>query len=205
MNLVNNNYQTNGGLFGHCLRRIIHLGMIAIPIIYYWYSNTIFPLLKLTIDQWVSLIAIFAVIFEIIRIHEGWLFIGQRSYEKKQISSVTWTTFSIAIVLLTAPKIGYMHAAIGAPLIWSLSIVDPLLGELRKHTVSKNFIYLIGFIVITSIWCLAAYWLLTPWLLVPFIIPITLFAEQLKIIIDDNALILLMPLATVFLLMPWIS
>ena len=57
----------------------------------------------------------------------GWTIVGQRSYEAKQVSALAWGALGVGMVFLLTPEPEYAY-----PLILSLSLGDPLLGELRR-------------------------------------------------------------------------
>lgn len=198
-------HQTQGGTTGHWFRRLIHLTMAIVPVIYYWFATSIADFFHLTINQIVSLCILIILLLETFRLYQGWTVFGQRDYEAKQISAFAWSGFSVCLVLLIAPKFGLHGAAIGAPLIWSMGFADPLMGECRRKNDANYWSLIAGFIVVALVWLFAIFYLHTPWLLLPFIAPLTVFAESIKTnVIDDNALMLLVPLAAIFILLPWI-
>lgn len=193
-----------GNAYGHWLRRLVHVAILLIPIIYYWYGPNLQQWLGITPDQIISLIVMLAVIFEIIRLRNGWLILGQRHYEKNHVSAFAWTVMSTGLVLLIAPKIGQHHAAIGLPLLWSLAFADPIMGELRRAVVGPGWVFFIGIVIVLLVWLAGYFWLGSPWYLLPIVVPVTVAAEWIKSnTIDDNALMLLVPLACIILLLPW--
>ncbi|MGE3919561.1 MAG: hypothetical protein AB7F64_01220 [Gammaproteobacteria bacterium] len=200
-----NTYETHGGTLGHWARRMFHLSMFFIPFFYYW-GNIYFPtLIDPVKNQTVSAIVLIILLFEFIRYRNGWTLFGQRSYEAKQISALAQTTLAVGIVLLISPKIGLYQAAIGTPLICALALTDPLMGELRKLHFSYYWILNLGLLCITIVWILSVIVLHTPWILLPFVIPLTILGEVIKTpIVDDNLLMLFFPLLAVILIMPWI-
>ena len=144
---------TIGGRRGHVLRRITHLSMIILPFIYYWHGNQIAELVTEIIEietsrEGVVLIALsLLVIIEAIRLFFGIAILGQRTYEKRQISALAWGGNTVCLCLLFAPLGGYKEAYIGLPIIFTISIVDPLLGETRRIFESDKLVILIAFIV----------------------------------------------------------
>lgn len=193
-----------GGSLGYWSRRIIHIAIGLIPIIYYWERVRVEKFFILSMDQIISIIVALVIALDIIRQKRGWLIFGQRHYEVKQFSAFAWTIFSVGLVLLAAPKIGVNGASIGMPLIWALCLTDPLMGEFRKKRFSTATILLCGSIVVASVWLISIIWLGSPWWFIIFIVPITVMAEWYKMSwIDDNAVILLLPLAIIFFLLPW--
>jgi hypothetical protein len=193
-----------GGSLGYWSRRIIHIAIGFIPILYYWEKTPVENFFLLSLEQIISIIVVLIITLDIARQKRGWLIFGQRHYEAKQFSALAWTTFAVGLVLLSAPKIGVNDAGVGAPIIWALCLTDPLMGEFRKKKFSKAIILLSGSLVVTSIWLISVIWLATPWWFIIFLVPVTVMAEWFKIPgIDDNAVILLLPLAVIFFLLPW--
>tara|TARA_B000000532_G_scaffold110369_1_gene88599 strand:- start:6841 stop:7476 length:636 start_codon:yes stop_codon:yes gene_type:complete len=192
---------TIGGARGHVLRRITHLSMIILPFIYYWHGNQIAELVTEIIEietsrEGVVLIALsLLVIIEAIRLFFGIAILGQRTYEKRQISALAWGGISVCICFLFAPLGGYKDAYIGLPIIFTISIVDPLLGEARRIFESDKLVILLAFIVGFLIWILSSLLLQTPMWLSLIMPPLAIASEwpSLKYI-DDNATMILIPL-----------
>lgn len=192
---------TIGGRRGHVLRRITHLSMMILPFIYYWYGNQIAEQVTKIIEietsrEGVVLIALsLLVIIEVIRLFFGIAILGQRTYEKRQISALAWGGISVCLCFLFAPLGGYKEAYIGLPIIFTISIVDPLLGETRRLFESDKLVILIAFIVGFLIWMLSSLFLQTPFWLSLIMPPLAIASEwpSLKYI-DDNATMILIPL-----------
>ena len=192
---------TIGGRRGHVLRRITHLSMIILPFIYYWYGNQIAEQVTKIIEietsrEGVVLIALsLLVIIEVIRLFFGIAILGQRTYEKRQISALAWGGISVCLCFLFAPLGGYKEAYIGLPIIFTISIVDPLLGETRRIFESDKLVILIALIVGFLIWILSSFFLQTPIWLSLIMPPLAIASEwpSLKYI-DDNATMILIPL-----------
>jgi len=192
---------TIGGRRGHVLRRITHLSMMILPFIYYWYGNQIAEQVTKIIEietsrEGVVLIALsLLVIIEVIRLFFGIAILGQRTYEKRQISALAWGGISVCLCFLFAPLGGYKEAYIGLPIIFTISIVDPLLGETRRIFESDKLVILIAFIVGFLIWMLSSLFLQTPIWLSLIMPPLAIASEwpSLKYI-DDNATMILIPL-----------
>ena len=124
-----------GGFTGHALRRATHMVMALIPLIFYARGVEISDYLGMNPDQLVSSIIITLIIIEALRIKMGIVIIGQREYEAKQISALAWGGFAVALALLIAPdngKTGLESGLYGIPLIFGLTFVDPIMGEIRK-------------------------------------------------------------------------
>ena len=190
-----------GGMSGHVLRRFIHLGMSFLPWLYFQYGEDVADFVSLTLDEIVSTIIIVAVLGETLRLRMGWTIFGQRTYEARQVSALAWGAFAVGLVFLLTPDPAYAY-----PLILSLSLGDPLLGELRRKGMTTNNVITLGMLGIAVIWLACAFWFETPWLLVLFIAPICVAAEWPRLTyIDDNATMLLIPLAVVLVLEPFLG
>ena len=198
---------TIGGTKGHVFRRVIHISMMILPIIYYWYGHRIGEFFTHlsgieTTRETVVLIALsLLVIVELGRLFLGIAIFGQRTYEKKQISALAWGGISICLCFLFAPLGGYKEAYIGLPIIFTISIVDPLLGETRKMFDSVKLIISIALLAGILIWVLSSIFLETPWWLSLIMPPLAIASEwpSLKYI-DDNATMILIPLIASLLL-----
>ena len=188
-------YETKGGAFGHISRRFIHVAIIFIPLIYYhWF-------LKITSSvafaHHIIILAMLAVVIaEVLRLKFQLVLFAQRSHEQSHVSSFAWTMISVGFVLLLAPKASYAVAIVAC-----CAIVDPLMGELKIKIGKSVGLFLIGLLAALLIWifCMAHYhesiW-------IAFLIaPITIACEWpvLKWI-DDNALMMLVPLIMVLAL-----
>ena len=174
---------TRGGWFGHWARRGLHVGMILVPWVYYTYRIP-------SIVLWLLLFVV--VVVEVIRFIWGIQFFGQRAHEVKRISSFAWGAVSLFLVLLlTQPMFAY-------PIVAACALVDPLLGELRRFSLSSWLIALIGILFIVGLWLLAWQWCGTPWWWSIIMGPLIVAAEWPNIKwIDDNAMMQLAPLIVV--------
>ena len=91
------------------------------------------------------------------------------------------------------------------PLILSLSLGDPFLGEVRRKGYDARSVFVIGSIFILAIWLSCAYFIDTKVWICLIIAPICVAAEWPRLRwIDDNATMLLIPLSVVILLVPWL-
>ena len=190
-----------GGVPGHLLRRGIHLAMSFLPFLYFEFGEDVADMVSLTLEQVVSCVILIAIVGESLRLRMGWTIVGQRSYEAKQVSALAWGALGVGMVFLLTPDAAYAY-----PLILSLSLGDPLLGELRRKGVSTQNVILAGVLGIAIIWAGCAYLVETPWLLVPLMAPICVAAEWPRLrYIDDNATMLLIPLAVVLIFDPFLG
>ena len=190
-----------GGVSGHLLRRGIHLAMSFLPFLFFEYGEDVADMASLTLEQVVSCVILLAVFGEALRLRMGLTVVGQRSYEAKQVSALAWGALGVGMVFLLTPDPAYAY-----PLILSLSLGDPLLGELRRKGSSTQTVILAGVIGIAVIWAGCAILVETPWLFVPLMAPICVAAEWPRLrYIDDNATMLLIPLAVVLIFDPFLG
>ena len=190
-----------GGMSGHVLRRGIHLAMSFLPFLYFEFGEDVADAISLTLEQVVSSVILIAIFGEALRLKMGWTIVGQRSYEAKQVSALAWGALGVGMVFLLTPEPEYAY-----PLILSLSLGDPLLGELRRKGVSTQTVILAGTLGIAVIWAACAVLVATPWVLVPLMAPICVAAEWPRLrYIDDNATMLLIPLTVVLILEPFLG
>ena len=190
-----------GGVSGHLLRRGIHLAMSFLPFLYFEFGEDVADRVSLTLEQVVSCVILLAIFGEALRLRMGWTVVGQRSYEAKQVSALAWGALGVGMVFLLTPDPAYAY-----PLILSLSLGDPLLGELRRKGSSTQTVILAGVLGIAVIWAGCAYLVETPWLFVPLMAPICVAAEWPRLrYIDDNATMLLIPLAVVLIFDPFLG
>ena len=89
-----------GGFGGHAFRRLTHISMFTIPLLYYQSGNEIASYVGLNPQQFVSLVCITILLIEAIRLKSGVVIIGQREYESTQISALAWGALSVSLVFL---------------------------------------------------------------------------------------------------------
>ena len=199
-----------GGKGGHIFRRIFHVGMAAIPWTYYAHGETISDLVSLSSPVKVAAILGMCVfIFEMIRIRFGILIVGQREYEKHQFSALAWGAMSIALTFVAlSPWVGDegTHAGwLAIPIILALTFGDPAMGEARRMGLDSRSVFAIGTIVCAMTWLACGYFFGTPYWMALLMGPLTTAAEWPKLKwIDDNATMVLIPLASVLLLAPFL-
>lgn len=186
----------------HYLRRSIHLTVAIYPFLYYWYKDIISAFLRVDVNYLIVLLVIAVLIIDSFRIRKRRLIISQREYEKHVISSLAWTTVAVSFVLLFAPRIGVQGAGIGVPLILSLAVADPLMGESRILNCPKYIVALVGLVSVALVWLVSFFYLQTPWQLIPLIAPLTVAAEMYSVAwVDDNAMMLLVPLLVLMIIL----
>ena len=90
------------------------------------------------------------------------------------------------------------------PLILSLSLGDPFLGEVRRKGLDSKTVFICGSIFITLIWIASTMQVSTPLWMAFVMGPLCVAAEWPRLRwIDDNATMLLIPMSVVILLLPW--
>ncbi len=200
-----------GGKGGHLLRRTFHISMSILPWLYYWEGENItnwfnsLSGLEMSKEMIASSMVFALILGESIRLKMGITIYGQRDYEAEQVSALAWGAFAVGMVCLTCPETGLKGAALGAPLILSLSLGDPALGEMRRSGMDEKKVMLYGTLFLALIWGAGAVWLETPWWLIPLFAPLGVLAEKPRLRwIDDNATMLLIPLGLAILIGPWL-
>jgi len=204
VSLTNPVNESVGGFRGHIFRRSVHLLMFLFPLMYYVWGVYLENLIGVDKDVVVIIVVLIAGIGETIRVNIGFTIFGQRDYESKQVSALAWGGLSIGTCLLFAPKGGLYFAYIGLPIIFSLTFIDPYLGELRRLDFSSNFVMSSGLILAWMIWFACWNCLGTPWWIALIMGPITIASEWPRFKwIDDNATMVLFPLIVALMLSPF--
>ena len=188
-----------GGMRGHLLRRGIHLSMSLLPFIYFAYGEHVADALGLSLDQVVASVLLVAMTGEGIRLRLGFTVFGQRDYEANQISALAWGAIGVGMVFLLAPTEAYAW-----PLILSLSLGDPLMGELRRKGMASRNVMLVSTLALLAIWLVAWAQFGTPLWMALLLAPVCMASEWPRLTyIDDNATMVLIPLALVLILEPF--
>ena len=181
------NHATKGGAIAHIARRFFHVAMIAVPFFYYYFLIHQAPqkILRLCILAFIFLV----FLFEKFRIRARLVLFAQRLHEASHISAFAWTMLSLGIILFFAP------VYLAVPIVTCCALVDPLLGEMRLHHINKITTFLTGVFVALMIWIVCAFVYHFPVWVGAIIAPITVAVEWPSFKwIDDNALMLLVPL-----------
>lgn len=188
-----------GGMRGHLLRRGIHLSMIGIPYLYFSHGESVAEAIGVSLAQVVAGVVLIALVLEGIRLKIGLTVFGQRDYEANQVSALAWGAVGIGFVLLLVPEEAYAW-----PLIASLALGDPLMGELRRKDIPDRQVMIYATLLILAIWLVAVAQFGTPIWLAILLAPVCMISEWPRLTyIDDNATMLLIPLALVLLLEPF--
>ena len=190
-----------GGMYGHMFRRGFHIGMSIIPFIYFEFGEKIADYFSVTVIQVVSFLTLVLVFGEALRLKLGITIFGQRDYESKQVSALAWGGFAVGMTFLILPE----HPEFVWPLILSLSLGDPFLGEIRRMGLESKAVFLYGSIFIALIWIACSFQVDTPLWMAVVMGPLCVAAEWPRLRwVDDNATMLLIPLAAVIMLVPWL-
>ena len=190
-----------GGMYGHIFRRIFHISMFLIPIAYFEVGESFSESLGLTLPEVVSTVILIAIFGEALRLKFSFTIFGQREYEANQVSALAWGGLAIGMVLLLVPVKEYAY-----PLILSLAFGDPFMGEIRRRGAETKQVIISSIVFISVIWLACWYLFCTPWWLAFIFAPICAFAEMPRLrYIDDNATMLLIPLAGILILEPFIG
>ena len=190
-----------GGMYGHLFRRGFHVGMSLIPLAFYEYGEKLSDFVSMSELQLVSVMILTLVFAEAVRLKLGITIFGQRDYESKQVSALAWGAFAVGMTFMTLSE----YPELVWPLILSLSLGDPFLGELRRKGLDSQRVFVIGSIFIALIWVATWHFVETPIILAVLMGPLCVAAEWPRLRwIDDNATMLLIPLSAAILLVPWL-
>jgi len=177
----------------HLLRRIIH-SMTWIVLVYYLLPEQIFGYYKRSL---LIILVVSILGFEGLRLYNEWHIFGMRDYEKKQIAAYAWAAMAAGIALVLFP----MHLNIVCFI--GMGVVDPLIGELKYH--APQFYPYIPLLT----WGIIAVIILH--VFTPYTFALILFlsiigsltaisAEYPSIIIDDDFLMVIVPLLILYLI-----
>ena len=197
-----------GGMGGHAFRRLTHVSMASIPYLYYVHGERISSYFSLQAREFVSAICILILVTELVRLRTGIVIVGQREYESSQISALAWGALAVALAILVAPEgeNGTMEAGkYGAPIILGMTLVDPVMGEIKRTQKNLRMAIFSGLIVSYTVWIGCHFWIGTELIAALLLAPLTVFGEILPTReIDDNATMVLFPLAGLVLLLPFL-
>ena len=187
-------YSTLGGLFGHYLRRLIHLScLVGLTVLFYQFSPTWATWSGLRVSSLLAVIFVLVVAVECLRLRCGWLFIAQREHERHQPSSAAMSLIGLCVVGWVAPSAAYAYMIVA-----TAALIDPLIGELKRHAVSH--VYLLALLGAWLIWIGGAVCFIgVSWWLVALVPPVTVLVEKpCWRYLDDNFLMLAVPAAMVW-------
>ena len=201
MELTNPVDHSVGGMGGHVLRRMIHLAIAGIPWLYFTQGESISELFSIEPIQLVSLVVIALVVFEAFRLKIGFTVFGQRDYEAKQVSALAWGGVAIGIALLALREQEYAY-----PLIVSLALGDPILGELRRKEFDIKIVVGVTTFALFVVWISYAI-IFDSSLIIAILLPgVCVAAEYPRLRwIDDNATMIFIPLMLLLVLIPLVG
>lgn len=201
MELTNPVDHSVGGMGGHVLRRSIHLAIAGIPWLYFTHGESISELFSIEPIQLVSLVVIALVVFEAFRLKIGFTVFGQRDYEAKQVSALAWGGVAIGIALLALREPEYAY-----PLIVSLALGDPILGELRRKEFDIKIVVGVATLALFVVWISYAI-IFDSSLIIAILLPgVCVAAEWPRLRwIDDNATMIFIPLMLLLVLIPLVG
>ena len=197
-----------GGFGGHAFRRLTHVSMASIPYLYYVHGEAISSYFSLQAREFVSAICILILIIEAVRLMSGIVIVGQREYESNQISALAWGALAVALAILIAPEgeNGSMEAGkYGAPIILGMTLVDPVMGEVKRTQKNLRTAIIAGLAVSYAVWIGCHFWIGTELIAALLLAPLTVLGELPPTrAIDDNATMVLFPLFGLVLLLPFL-
>ena len=198
-----------GGMSGHIFRRFTHVIMCLIPFLYYTRGDQLSKLVSMNPNQFVISCLLILISLELIRLYFGIIIVGQREYEAKQISALAWGAFAVCLALIFSPESknfdGMESGLYAAPLIWGLTFVDPIMGEIKRSKKGLKSAIIGGLITSYIIWFSSSYFLGTPILASLILAPLTVIGELPTVRwIDDNATMVLLPLAILLIIEPFL-
>jgi len=212
---------TRGGKNGHIFRRFCHVFISSLsPLLFFGLpavAESVFGMdAERTPLRLVSILAAINLAVELVRLQLGILILGQRVYERNILSAQFWGGMGICLVLLGSPmrpdfegQTGvFQHRIwIGGPILWSMGIVDPFLGELKNRRFSLMNRSILGCFLSAAIFATCTMkGLGTPWWFSLVYPPVIVFSEFAGgcVRIDDNGLMLIVPLLMTYVFLPWV-
>ncbi len=198
-----------GGIRGHIFRRFTHIIMCIIPILYYTKGSQLSGFFSIEPNQFVTSCLLILIFLELIRLKFGIVIVGQREYEAEQISALAWGAFAVCLALIISPESrnfnGMESGMYAAPLIWGLTFVDPIMGEIKRSKKGINAAIIVGLVTSYIIWLSCSYLLGTPILASVILAPLTVLGELPTVRwIDDNATMILLPLTVLLVIEPFL-
>ena len=197
-----------GGLGGHAFRRLTHVSMASIPYLYYVHGESISEYFSLEAREFVSAICILILFTELVRLRTGIVIVGQREYESKQFSALAWGALAVALAILIAPEGengGMESGKYGAPIILGMTLVDPVMGEVKRTQKNLRTAIIVGLAVSYTVWFGCHFWIGTEFIAALLLAPLTVLGELPSTrAIDDNATMVLFPLVGLVLLLPFL-
>jgi len=185
--------------YGHLFRRGFHLCAPAF-LVYYLLPDKIFWIPK----EVLVLIVLFAVLLlEAVRLFTGRIFFGLREYERGQISAYAWAAIGLTAALFFFPMPLVICSVVG--LAWT----DPLIGEMRKKRKMRYYPalpFIMYFLIVATSLILFSDIHLISVLIIGIVGSIVaISAEKPKTPVDDDFLMLIVPLVVMTLVYWYLS
>ncbi len=159
--------------------------------------------------DFVTFCLLLLIFLEVLRLYFGIVIVGQREYEAKQVSALAWGAFAVCLALIISPESknfeGMESGMYAAPLIWGLTFVDPIMGEIKRSKRGMKVAIFGGLITSYIIWFSSSYYLGTPIIASIILAPLTVLGELPTVKwIDDNATMILVPLTVLLFIEPFL-
>ena len=177
-------------VIGECVRRVVHLSFAFIPFCYFSWIVSYSDHFRMYVHLALVILVLFCLALDGIRIRQQWVVLGSRCYESQRLSSMTFMIFGVIVVLCLSPN-KYIATAI----IVSVSVVDPVMGIMRRCSVSLGVVFGVGVCLVFLIWTTLAAdaHMAVGWIF--FISVITVWVEYFQWrLLDDNLLMQMVPL-----------
>ncbi|MBV52616.1 MAG: hypothetical protein CL816_00960 [Coxiellaceae bacterium] len=185
-----------GSFLGEVLRRAVHTSFAWIPLGYFSLMAVSSDDFKLCIHLSLLFLFVSCLILDCLRIKHQWIIFGARHYESQRLSSMTFMLFGVLVVLFLSP-----NHCIATAIIVSASIVDPIMGVMRRCSLSPVMVFISGVSLVFATWMVLgshAYFSLS-WVFVISVITVWVEYYQWRLI-DDNLLLQIVPLSLVLYL-----
>ena len=194
---------TKGGIWGHVFRRLVHVSLVFVPIVYFYGNHWLLRYFSVTSTQVLSYLVVLLSSLECLRLKLGWNVFGQREYERHQTASVFWGFLAIYLVLTVSKSVFYAPMPIAMSIIISLALIDPLAGECRSLGISQYLSLPLITTVALLIWMIGLHFSPYPLWLSFIIAPAVLLGETIELPnIDDNFTMCLFPLMVCLVVIP---
>jgi dolichol kinase len=185
--------------YGHLFRRAFHL-CAPIILVYYLLPHRFLGFSK---EAWLLLGLFGLLLLEAGRLFTGRIFFGLREYERKQISAYAWAGIGVTIAFLFFPMPFVICSVVG------LGWTDPLIGEMRKRKMMRYYpaTPLAVYFLIAAV-CLFVFsdFTIIQVFILGFVGSVAAISvEKPKLPIDDDFLMLVVPLAVLTLVYEYLN
>ncbi len=185
------------GIQGEYLRRLAHVSFAAIPFFYFYALAPQVQGQTVVLHQCLLCCLAIVMMLDGSRIVFGWSIVGQRSYERDRLSSLTSLAVGVVVVLWWAPT-----PVIAIAIIVSAAVADPFMGVMRRCNCSALTVAGVGVVLVMVIWCGLGVWQVLPVYSMLLLAIMTVLIERYNgFWLDDNLLMQAIPLSVVLLIM----